>query len=128
VGRFLGEVRCAYPDIEISLHLHDTRGMAITNAYVGLSMGVRYFDSSIGGLGGCPFSGSISVAGNICTEDLVFLCHEMGIETGIDLEGLRAAAHLAQRLVGHPLPGKVMNAGGLDAKRSAAAAATLRTA
>ena len=59
--------------------------MGLANAYVGLKMGVTHFDSSVGGLGGCPFGGSKGAAGNIATEDLVHMCHELGIETGVDL-------------------------------------------
>ena len=84
----VGALRDAYPGIVISLHLHDTRGMAIANAYAGLLVGVSEFDGSVGGLGGCPLAAHAGAAGNLCTEDFVFLCEEMGIETGIDLERL----------------------------------------
>ena len=107
VERVIGAVRTRFPDLEIILHLHDTRGMAIANAWAGLGMGVRRFDAAVGGLGGCPFAASSGASGNICTEDLVFLCHEAGIETGIDLDLLIEAALLAERIVGHPLPGAV---------------------
>jgi len=77
-------------------------------------MGVRRFDSSVAGLGGCPFAGHKSAAGNVCTEDLVFLCDELGIETGIDLDALIECARLAEDVVGHPLPGSVMKGGTLE--------------
>ena len=121
IKRLVGAVRDAYPDKEVHLHLHDTRGMAIANAMAGLEMGVASYDSAVAGLGGCPFAGHAGAAGNICTEDLVFLCAEMGIETGIDLERLIEAARLAEEVVGRPLPGSVMHGGTLDRFRKAAA-------
>jgi len=113
IRRFVGGVRDKWPHVRVSLHLHDTRGLGIANAYAGLDMGVDTFDSSVAGLGGCPFAGHKGAAGNVCTEDLVFMCEEMGIATGIDLEQLVAAAQLAERIVGHPLPGSVMHGGSL---------------
>ena len=77
-----------WPDVPISLHFHDTRRLAVANAYAGLKMGVTQFDSTVGGLGGCPFAGQPNAAGNICTEELVLLCEEMGIYTGVDLDPL----------------------------------------
>ena len=109
----MGAVREKFPDLELELHLHDTRGMGIANAYAGLEMGVARFDSSVAGLGGCPFAGHAAAAGNVCTEDLVFMCDEMGIETGIDLEALAECGRLAEDVVGHPLPGSVMKGGSL---------------
>ena len=88
--------------------------MAIANAYAGLEMGVTQFDASVAGLGGCPFAGHKGAAGNVCTEDLVFMCDEMGIETGIDLDALIETARLAEDIVGHPLPGSVMKGGSLQ--------------
>jgi len=102
VKRVVGTLRERWPDLDIALHLHDTRGMAIANAYAGLEMGVRRFDSSVAGLGGCPFAGHQGAAGNVCTQDLVFLCDELGIETGIDLDALIECAQLAEDIVGHP--------------------------
>ena len=114
IKRVVGSLRQRWPDLDIALHLHDTRGMAIANAYAGLEMGVRRFDSSVGGLGGCPFAGHQGAAGNVCTEDLVFLCDELGVETGIDLDALIECARLAEDVVGHPLPGSVMKGGTLE--------------
>jgi hydroxymethylglutaryl-CoA lyase len=113
IKRVVGALRERWPDLDIALHLHDTRGMAIANAFAGLEMGVTRFDSSVAGLGGCPFAGHTGAAGNVCTEDLVFLCHEMGIETGIDLDAMIECALLAEDVVGHPLPGSVMKGGTL---------------
>jgi hydroxymethylglutaryl-CoA lyase len=105
VKMFLGEFR---PE-QIALHLHDTRGTALANVVVGLECGVRDFDASVGGLGGCPYAPG--AAGNLATEDLVYTLHGMGIETGIDLERLWEAGKVAESVVGRPLPGKVHQAG-----------------
>lgn len=121
--RIVGAVRDKYPDQKLSLHLHDTRGMAVALAYAGLEMGVSIYDACVGGLGGCPFAAHKGAAGNICTEDLVFMCDEMGIETGVDLERLCAAARLAEEIVGHPLPGAVKQGGPLKALREKVRAA-----
>lgn len=118
VKRLVGAVRAAYPEVAVALHLHDTRGMGVANAYAGLEMGVEIFDASVAGLGGCPFAGHKGAAGNVCTEDLVFMCEEMGIETGVDLQKLIASALLAEEVVGHPLPGSVMRGGSLAALRA----------
>jgi len=120
IQRVVGAIREAWPHLEIGLHLHDTRGTGMANALMGLQMGVRSFDSSCAGLGGCPFAGHAGAAGNICTEDLVFMCQEMGIETGLDLDALIGCARMAEEIVGHPLPGKVMRAGSLSRFRQAA--------
>ena len=100
--------RWEYP---VALHLHDTRGLGIANALAGLEMGVARFDTSVGGLGGCPFAGHKSAAGNIATEELVLLCEKLGVETGIDLPALIEAARLAEEIVGHPVSSKLAHAG-----------------
>jgi hydroxymethylglutaryl-CoA lyase len=117
IKRVVGAVREANPELDIILHLHDTRGMGVANAYAGLEMGVKTFDAAVAGLGGCPFAGHKGAAGNVCTEDLVFMCDEMGIETGINLEALLESARLAEDIVGHPLPGSVKTGGSLRAMR-----------
>lgn len=119
VRRRVELVRTLLPGVRVGLHLHDTRGLGLANAFAALEMGVDLFDASVAGLGGCPFCGHAhgSAAGNVCTEDLVFLCHELGIETGIDLEALIDAARLAERIVGRRLEGKLMHAGSLAAWR-----------
>jgi hydroxymethylglutaryl-CoA lyase len=119
IKRVIGAVRERWPELRINLHLHDTRGLGLANAYAGLEMGVTSFDASVAGLGGCPFAGHKGAAGNVCTEDLVFMCEEMGIATGIDVERLIAAAQLAEEIVGHPLPGSVMRGGTLEKFRRA---------
>lgn len=110
-----------FPEIEIILHLHDTRGLGMANALAGLQAGVTRYDTAVAGLGGCPFAAHRGAAGNLCTEDFVFMCHEMGIETGIDLDALIDTAWLAQDIIGHPLPGAVMQGGSLSRLRRAAA-------
>jgi hydroxymethylglutaryl-CoA lyase len=119
IQRMIGAVRERWPDLAVKLHLHDTRGTALANAMAALEMGVREFDGSIGGLGGCPFAGHKGAAGNICTEDLAYMCEEMGIATGIDLPALIEAARMAERMLGHEVPGKVMKGGLLPRVRPA---------
>lgn len=119
VKRLVGAVRERHPDLPLVLHLHDTRGLGLANAYAGLQMGIAIYDSAVGGLGGCPFAGHKGAAGNVCTEDLVFMCEEMGIETGIDLDKIIECARFAEEVVGHPLPGSVMKGGTLKKYREA---------
>jgi hydroxymethylglutaryl-CoA lyase len=114
IKEVIGAVQERYPDLPLALHLHDTRGMGIANAYAGLEMGVAHYDACVGGLGGCPFAGNSSAAGNVCTEDLAFLCRDLGIETGIDIDRLISVAELAEDIVGHPLPGSVKTGGSLS--------------
>ena len=123
IKRLIGAVREKYPSQRLSLHLHDTRGMGIANAYAALEMGVDMFDACVAGLGGCPFAAHKGAAGNVCTEDLVFMCQEMGIATGIDLDRMIECAQLAEDIVGHPLPGSVKMGGNLTKLRAAAAQA-----
>jgi hydroxymethylglutaryl-CoA lyase len=118
IKQVVGAVRERFPLLDIALHLHDTRGMGIANAYAGLEMGVAIFDSAVAGLGGCPFAAHQGAAGNVCTEDLVFMCEEMGIDTGVDLAMLIEAARLAEDVVGHPLPGSVKMGGSLATLRA----------
>ena len=121
VERVLGEVRARWPATELSLHLHDTRGLAVANAHAGLRMGVSRFDTTVGGLGGCPFAGQKGAAGNICTEELVLLCEEMGIGTGVDLDKLIEVGRVAETIVGHTLPSALIHAGSLEVFRRRAA-------
>lgn len=94
---------------QIALHLHDTRGTALANVLVGLELGIRNFDASVAGLGGCPYAPG--AAGNLATEDLVYTLEGMGIDTGVDLEKLWEAGQVAEAIVGRELPGKVHRAG-----------------
>lgn len=113
VKRRVGAVRELVPQARIGTHLHDTRGLGAANVYAALQMGVELFDSSIGGLGGCPFAkhGNTHGAGNICTEDMAYMCEEMGIATRLDIDALTEAALLAERIIGRTLSGKLMHAG-----------------
>lgn len=96
---------------DVGLHLHDTRGTALTNAYAALKLGIRRFDTSLGGLGGSPFAPA--AGGNLATEDLVLLLDDLGVDTGVDLAALLGASErLAQRL-GRALPSRVAAAGSL---------------
>lgn len=89
----------------VRLHLHDTRGTALTNAFAALLLGVRAFDTAVGGLGGSPFAKG--AGGNLATEDLVHLCDGLGVETGIDLETMVAVAGRVAALVGRPVPSRI---------------------
>jgi len=102
-------IREQAPGMPICLHFHNTRGVGLACVMAGLAEGVDRYESSFGGTGGCPFAPKAT--GNICTEDLVYLLHEMGIETGIDLRALTGIACDVESAVGHPLPGQVMKAG-----------------
>ena len=93
------------------MHFHDTRGMALANVLGGLQHGVSHFDSSAGGLGGCPFAGP-GAAGNVATEDLVYLLDGLGVQHGVDLEKVLEASRFIVAAVGHPLNSKVYQAGG----------------
>ena len=105
VSRFLAEFSAP----QLALHFHDTRGTALANALVGLELGIRDFDSSVAGLGGCPYAPG--AAGNLATEDLVYMLQGMNIETGVDLDKLIEAGRVAEAVVGRRLPGKVHQAG-----------------
>ncbi|MCC7104634.1 MAG: hydroxymethylglutaryl-CoA lyase [Chloroflexi bacterium] len=109
VQRLMTRLRDGFPDVGFCLHFHNTRGMGLANVVAGLQAGVTLYDASIGGTGGCPFAPRAS--GNISTEDCVHMLHEMGIDTGIDLDALIECARLAERIIGRELPGQVMKAG-----------------
>lgn len=96
-------------DVDIALHFHNTRGVGLACVYAGLLEGIVRFEASIAGIGGCPFAPGAT--GNICTEDLVYLLHESGVETGIDLNALIHVAQRTEQALGQPLPGQVMKAG-----------------
>lgn len=121
IERVVGAVRNRWPELRLTLHLHDTRGLGIANAHAGLRMGVARYDTTVGGLGGCPFAAHKGAPGNIATEELVLLCEEMGIATGIDLDAMIEVGHLAERIVGHPLPSAALRGGSLAGFRSRAA-------
>jgi hydroxymethylglutaryl-CoA lyase len=93
---------------KVALHFHDTMGTALANVVAGLEAGVTTFDASIGGMGGCPYAPG--AAGNLATEDLVFLLERSGIKTGVNLEKLVEAGELAQEILGKELPGRYLKA------------------
>src|SRR5882672_8813980 len=97
-----------FPPSMLALHMHDTHGTALANCLAGMDLGVTTFDTSIGGMGGCPYAPG--AAGNLATEDLVSMLADMGIETGVDLDKLIQAGALAQELVGRKLPGRRLQA------------------
>jgi hydroxymethylglutaryl-CoA lyase len=99
--------RC--PRVQFTAHFHNTRGMGLANALAAMDAGIDHFDSSLGGLGGCPFAPGAT--GNVCTEDLVHMLQMMGYDTGIDLPALLAIAADLPALVGHEIPGQVVKAG-----------------
>jgi hydroxymethylglutaryl-CoA lyase len=109
VTRLIGEFRSVHPETAINLHFHNTRGAGLANVTAALALGVADFDSSVGGLGGCPYAPGAS--GNVATEELVHLVEDMGVDTGIDLEAMINAAATAERIVGRTLPSQVLRAG-----------------
>lgn len=132
IENIVGAVRERWPEIPIKLHLHDTRGLGIANAYAGLGMGVTRFDTTVGGLGGCPFAAKRSSGeegfnktlppGNIATEELVLLASELGIETGVDIDALIEVGKMAESIVGHSLPSAALRGGSLSSYRRALSA------
>jgi len=102
-------VKNYWPELELTLHIHNTRGLGLANVYAGFSEGVRRFDASLGGIGGCPFAPGAT--GNICTEDTVHMFQEMDLGTGIDLDALIRLAKTLEQELGYTLPGQVMKAG-----------------
>ena len=114
--RRIDEVVAALPDdatVDLGLHLHDTRGTALANALAAIDLGITRFDTSVGGLGGSPFAPG--AGGNLATEDLVLMLHDLGHDTGIDLDAVLALAGRLPDLVGHELPSRVSAAGSLPA-------------
>jgi hydroxymethylglutaryl-CoA lyase len=109
VRQVVTTVREQHPDVPLLLHFHNTRGTALANLLTALELGVTEFDASVGGLGGCPYAPGAT--GNVATEEVVHMLHDMGIDTGIDLAALLAAAALAEEIVGRELPSGVLRAG-----------------
>jgi hydroxymethylglutaryl-CoA lyase len=99
----------------VALHFHDTRGTALANVLTALQLGIATFDSSAGGLGGCPYAPGAT--GNLATEDLVYMLNGLGIETGIDLEKVLEASSFISSRIGHPLASRYANAIGAVRKR-----------
>jgi hydroxymethylglutaryl-CoA lyase len=118
VVTLLDAVRRACPGIAVGVHFHDTRGTGQANALAAVQAGVTQLDSSVGGLGGCPFAPGAS--GNIATEELVYMLEESGVRTGLDLDAVLAAATVTEQAVGHELPSSLYRAGGRSVPREAA--------
>jgi hydroxymethylglutaryl-CoA lyase len=117
----LGRVCEVCPKEELALHFHDTRGTALANLTAGLAMGISTIDSALGGLGGCPYAPGAS--GNVATEDVVYMLHGMGIETGVDLNALVECSRQVAAWVGHELPSKYLKAHLGETARAARVAA-----
>jgi hydroxymethylglutaryl-CoA lyase len=109
VRSLIKKLKRAVPLKKIALHLHDTRGTALANVAAGLELGVRVFDSSFGGLGGCPYAKGAS--GNLATDDLVYMLHGMGFETGVNLEKMLGFVPTMQSEIGRKLPSRTAEAG-----------------
>jgi hydroxymethylglutaryl-CoA lyase len=105
VGELVPRLMTAIPGTQVRLHFHDTYGRALANTLAAMEAGATQFDSSIGGLGGCPYAPGAS--GNVATEDMVSMLHAMGVETGIDLDGLLAITLFVGEMIGRPLDGRV---------------------
>jgi len=104
----IGMLLQVIPSARLAMHFHDTRGTALANSLAALEMGISTFDTSSGGLGGCPYAPGAS--GNMATEDLVYMLDHMAIETGVSLERLIAASKIIAPYLDHPLPGKYLQA------------------
>ncbi len=111
VDRLLALLLKRFPAGKLAMHFHDTRGTAIANVEASLRAGISVFDSSAGGLGGCPYAPG--AGGNLATEDLIYLLDRLGVHTGVSLEGVMAASRELARSMGRPLPSKVLQAGGV---------------
>lgn len=103
------EVRQRFPDLTTTMHFHNTRGMALANTLTAISAGIDRFDSSLGGIGGCPYAPGAS--GNVCTEDLVHMLELMGYDTGVDLGSILSLSASLPKLVGHDIPSQILKAG-----------------
>jgi hydroxymethylglutaryl-CoA lyase len=109
VTELVAGFRSRHPAVPLNLHFHNTRGAGLANVLAALELGVDDFDSSVGGLGGCPYAPGAS--GNIATEELVHMVEDMGVATGVDLAAMIGAAQDAERIVGRQLPSQVLRAG-----------------
>jgi hydroxymethylglutaryl-CoA lyase len=109
VRQVIGAVRDRHPDLPLLLHFHNTRGTGLANILTAMELGITEFDASVGGLGGCPYAPGAT--GNVATEEVVHMLHDMGIDTGIDLDSMIEVAAMAQEIVGRELPSGVLRAG-----------------
>ena len=115
VAQLFAALRAALPEIRWRAHFHNTRNTGLANAYAAVQAGVSALDASCGGIGGCPFAPAAT--GNIPTEDLIYMLHRMGIETGIDLPALLDTSRWLQQMLEHPVPGMLIKAGLFPAPR-----------
>jgi hydroxymethylglutaryl-CoA lyase len=99
-------LRAAHPELSLVLHLHDTRGLSLANVMMGLSLGIKRYESSLGGIGGCPFAPGAT--GNVATEDLVHFLHSEGFETGVDFERLVEQGRWLSGVLGRELPARLL--------------------
>jgi hydroxymethylglutaryl-CoA lyase len=109
VGNLCRHAVEAFPELPLTLHFHNTRGMALANALAAIEAGIHRFDSSLGGLGGCPYAPGAT--GNVCTEELVHMLELEGYETGVNLEAVIDAAAILPDLIGHDVPSQILKAG-----------------
>ncbi|HEX6396707.1 MAG TPA: hydroxymethylglutaryl-CoA lyase [Steroidobacteraceae bacterium] len=109
VSALVAALRAALPGVKLRAHFHNTRNTGLANAYAAVESGVSVLDASCGGIGGCPFAPAAT--GNIPTEDLIYMLHRMGIETGVQLPALLDTSRWLQRTLDHPVPGMVVKAG-----------------
>lgn len=109
VSALFERVKSQFSELELTAHFHNTRGMALANANAAIAVGINRFDASLGGLGGCPYAPGAS--GNVCTEDMVHMFELMGLDTGVDLQGVLAVAARLPKLLGHDVPGQILKAG-----------------
>ena len=109
VSRIAEQLQRRFGQLQLTFHFHNTRGMGLANVLAAMQAGIRRFDGSLGGLGGCPFAPGAS--GNICSEDAIHMLDAMGLDTGIDLQRLLAAARRLPGIVGHEVPGQLAKAG-----------------
>lgn len=112
IRRMLDAVLTEVPAAQLAIHCHDTYGQAIANIHTALELGIRTVDSSVGGLGGCPYAKG--AAGNVATEDVVYLLHGLGFDTGVDLSKLVQTSHSIAKVLGKPNQSKVANAMRVD--------------
>ena len=103
------EMAKSYPQVSWWLHFHNTRGLGVANIVAGMQAGFTQFDASFAGVGGCPFVPG--AAGNVATEDVIHLCHEMGVETNVDLDATMAVSRKLVELLGHPTDSYLLKAG-----------------
>ncbi|RNF38919.1 hydroxymethylglutaryl-CoA lyase [Planococcus salinus] len=114
VSELMSKVVSEFPQLDLGLHFHNTRGMGLANILAGIEAGVTRFDAALGGLGGCPFAPGAT--GNVCTEDVVHMLHSMGMETNADLSALLEASASLEKLIGHPNKSYILKAGPYDRK------------